>query len=137
LKAILIPPFVLIALTMALLLMMGRARVAALRSGAVRPRDIALGQNAWPDKITQLGNAYRNQFELPLLFYALIAFAAAAEKADIWFVALEWAFVALRFAHAFVHVTSNNLLFRFRLFAAGALVLILMWTLFFSRILLS
>jgi hypothetical protein len=137
LKAVLLPVFLLIALTLTLLFTMGRARVAAVASGAVRARDIALGQNAWPDHITQLGNSYRNQFELPLLFYVLVAFAIATEKTDIWFVVLEWAFVALRCAHAFIHVTSNKLAIRFRLFLGGASILSLMWALFAARILLA
>jgi hypothetical protein len=44
----------------------------SLRNREVRTSDIALGQPAWPRRLTQIDRAYHNQFELPLLFYALV-----------------------------------------------------------------
>ena len=38
-------------------------------------RDIALGQPDWPERPTQFGNAFHNQFELPVLFYVLTILA--------------------------------------------------------------
>ena len=61
--------------------------------------------------------------------------AIIAEKDDLLFVVLEWVFVGLRLAHAYVHTGSNNLLWRFQAFVAGALVLTIMWIVFAVRIL--
>lgn len=125
--AVLAPVFVQVALTFALLLSAGMARKAAVRAGEVRIKDIALGQDAWPARATQLGRAYQNQIEAPTLFYAAVALAVAARLTDGVFVALEWVFVAARLAHAYVHVTSNAVPIRFRAFAAGVFALIALW----------
>ena len=94
-----------------------------------------LGQNAWPDKVAQIGRAFQNQFELPLLFYVLAVLAIITKKDDLLFVVMEWIFVALRLAHAYIHCTSNHLLWRFQAFVAGAIVLTVMWIVFAVRIL--
>jgi hypothetical protein len=124
---VLAPVFVQIALTFLLLLWMGSLRLVALRAGAVRVRDVALGQPAWPDRPTQVGRAFHNQFELPVLFYVLVVLALITRKADAVFVVLEWLFVLSRLVHAAVHTGSNSMLPRFVVFAFGAIVLIAAW----------
>jgi hypothetical protein len=133
--AILAPVFAQVLLTVVLMLLMGRRRFAALGAGTARPEAIALGERAWPAPALQAANAYHNQFELPVLFYALVPLAMITRKADLLFVVMAWLFVALRYAHALVHATSNVLRLRFGLFVAGAVVLGLMWAIFALRIL--
>jgi len=132
--AVLLPVFVQVVLTFVLLFWMGGARVAAVSRGAVKVRDIALGQSAWPERETQIANCFHNQLQLPVLFYVLVALALLTRKADLVFVVLSWAFVLLRLLHAFIHVTSNHVPTRFRWFLAGAVVLLLMWGIFAVRI---
>src|SRR5437764_8445649 len=74
-QMVLLPVFVLVGLTFALLLWTARARRQAIVGGDTKIRDIALGQQNWPTRATQIGNCFGNQFELPLLFYILIALA--------------------------------------------------------------
>lgn len=136
LKIVLLPVFALVALTFVLLAALARSRIGAVIRGEVRMKEIALNQN-WPERITQLSNSFRSQFELPLLFYVLVAFEASSGLADAVFVGLEWAFVASRFAHAYIHVTSNHVVWRFRAFAAGFFLLVVMWSVFAARIVLS
>jgi len=134
---VLAPVFVLVLMTFALLIMTGRARLADLRAGRLRIADIALGQNAWPDSTAQIGNAFNNQFQLPLLFYVLVILALMTGKQDYVFIIAEWVFVLLRIAHAAIHVTSNNVVWRFQAYVAGAVVLMLMWAWYAVRILLA
>jgi hypothetical protein len=136
-QAILLPVFVQVALTFALMFWMGSVRVAAISRGQVKVRDMALGQPVWPERETQIANCYHNQFQLPVLYYVLVALALFTRKADLLFVVLSWAFVLLRWAHAFIHVTTNHVPTRFRWFLAGALVLLVMWIVFAVRILLG
>jgi hypothetical protein len=42
-------------------------------------------------------------------------------------VALAWIYVALRFTHSYVHLTSNTILTRFRIFIMSMLVLMINW----------
>ena len=85
-QAVLLPVFVQVGLTFILLLLMGRARFTALRAREVKLGDIALGQNAWPDRPAQFARSYQNQFELPILFYVLVVLAIITKKDDLLFV---------------------------------------------------
>ncbi|KQP09880.1 hypothetical protein ASF28_01485 [Methylobacterium sp. Leaf99] len=136
-QAILAPVFVQVLLTFALGVWMGRVRFAAVSAGGVKVGDIALGQKAWPARAQQAANAYANQFELPVLFYALVPLAFATRKADLFFVVLAWMFVATRIVHAGVFITTNHVPYRFRAFVAGVVVLLVMWVVFAVRLLAS
>jgi hypothetical protein len=135
-QMVLLPVFVLVGLTFVLLLWMGGARRQALVGGETKIRDIALGQQNWPTRTTQIGNCYRNQFELPLLLYVLIALALPLRHADLFIVLMSWVFVVTRFVHAGIFVTSNDLGRRSIAWFAGALVLFAMWIYFALKILL-
>jgi hypothetical protein len=134
--SVLLPVFLQIGLTFALLIAMVGSRRSALVSRETKIRDIALGQPNWPVRATQIGNCYRNQFELPVLFYVLIAIALPIRHADLVVVMLSWVFVVTRFVHAGIFVSSNDLGKRSSAWLAGALVLFAMWVYFALKILL-
>jgi hypothetical protein len=135
-QMVLLPVFVLVGLTFALLLWMATARARALTGKEIRIKDIALGQPNWPERATQVGNSFSNQFELPVLFYILIALALPLRRADLVIVLLSWVFVVTRFAHAGIFVTSNNVQQRSLAWFAGVLVLLAMWLYFALKLLL-
>lgn len=132
-QAILAPLFVQVAMTFVLLFTLGPVRVGAVRRGEVKVRDIALGQSAWPDRITQLARSHDNQYQLPVLFYVLVGLAIATAKVDGVLVWGAWVFVGSRILHAVIHTTTNFIMHRFYAFVAGALVLAAMWTWFAVR----
>ena len=134
-QAVFLPLLVQVALTFALLFWTARVRTRAVRERKVHMRDIALRQQNWPQRATQIANAYQNQLELPVLFYVVTILAWSTGQADLLFVVLAWVFVVLRLAHATIHVTSNRVPRRFAAFAAGVLVLLAMWVLFAVRLL--
>ena len=136
-QAVLAPLFVQVLLTFALLVLTGRGRFAAVRRGETRIGQIALGEPNWPARVQATGNAFSNQFELPVLFYVLVPLALITRKADLLFVVLAWLFVLTRIAHAGVFVTSNHVPTRFYAYMAGVLVLAAMWIVFALRILLA
>ena len=133
--SVLLPVYVQVALTVLLLLWMGSARLASLRSGEVKVKDIALGERNWPSGIVKIQNSYHNQFELPVLFYVLVVLALITRKADMLFVVMSWMFVASRLVHAAIHVTSNKVPLRFQAFVVGVLILVAMWVIFGIRVL--
>ena len=135
-QMVLLPVFVLVGLTFALLLWMASARGRALSSRETSFKDIALGQQNWPERATRIGNCFSNQFELPLLFYILIALALPLRRADLVIVLLSWVFVVTRFAHAGIFVSSNNVQQRSLAWFAGVLVLLAMWIYFALKMLL-
>ena len=135
-EAILLPMFVQVALTFVLLFWMGFLRTQALRSGAVKPEQIALRQPHWPLRVTQIGNAYHNQLELPVLFYVVTLLALITETLDVTLYVLSWMFVLSRMVHAYIHVTSNRLDRRGGVFGIGAIALLLIWVIVIARIVL-
>jgi len=135
-QMVLLPVFVQVALTFGLLLWMAQARGRAVSSGETKYKDIALRQSNWPVRATQVGNCYSNQFELPVLFYVLIALALPLRHADFLIVVLSWVFVITRFVHAGIFVNSNDVRQRSLAWFAGALVLLVMWIYFALKILL-
>ena len=50
---------------------------------------------------------------------------------------MAWVFVATRFVHAGVYLSTNHIPYRFRAYAVGTLVLLAMWILFAIRIFLA
>ncbi len=135
--AILLPVFVQVGLTFAVLLRLGYVRAAAIRAGAVERDRVVIDETGWPATVRQAGNCFRNQFELPVLFYAVMILALVTRQADGLFVLLAWLFVLSRIVHALVHVTTNDIRLRFPAFMVGVLVLFVMWVQFALGILLS
>ena len=111
-------------------------RTRAIAGGETKIRDIALRQPNWPERATAIANCFSNQFEIPVLFYVLIALALPLRHADLVIVMLSWAFVVTRFAHAGIFVTSNDVRTRSLAWFAGVLVLFAMWVYFALKILL-
>ena len=135
-QMVLLPVFVQIGLIFFLLFWMAVSRGQAISGGAVKPKDISLRQQNWPARVTQIGNCFANQFEIPVLFFVLIALALPLRHADLVIVMLSWVFVVTRFAHAGIFVTSNDLRSRSLAWFAGVLVLFAMWVYFALKILL-
>ena len=136
-QAILAPLFVEVLLTFVVGFWLARLRTSELTGRTIRPQDIDLGQPNWPRRTMQVANSYRNQFELPVLFYMLTILAILTKHADFLFVVLAWVFVLSRVIHAYIHVTSNELRSRGLSFGVGAVVLFIMWVIFIVRILLG
>ena len=131
---LLVPVFVHVVLILALLIVTGWGRVAAVKAGEVRPRDVALDNSKWPERLRKPANNYQSQFELPVLFYALVALIIATGLADRAFLILAWAFVASRLVHSYIHLGSNHLPHRLFAFAVGFATLAVMWLWFAVRL---
>jgi hypothetical protein len=134
---ILLPLFVQVALTFALMFWMAFGRIGALKRRETTLGNNALGQPNWPPRVQQISNCYHNQFQLPLLFYVLTVLAMITRHADLVFVVMAWLFVLSRLLHAYIHSGTNYVRHRFNAFAFGAIVLLAMWIIFAVRILLG
>jgi hypothetical protein len=134
-QMILLPLFVEVILTLVLLFWMAALRTGDFSSGAVQPDRVALREPNWPQRTTQVANAFSNQFELPVLFYVLTILEYVTHLAGIVFVVLAWVFVIFRILHAYVHVTSNIVRLRGSLYGVSALVLAIMWVIYIVEVL--
>ena len=108
-QALLLPVFVQVLLTLIVMLRMGQTRSASLAASRTHPnkKDVALGTHTWNEDATKAANNFSNQFEIPVLFYAVVAFALIVKQHDIVMVALAWIFVLLRVVHAAIHIGPN------------------------------
>jgi hypothetical protein len=127
--AILYPVFAQVLLTVVVYLLLLAARSRALNT-AGRQRgsgDIAMGRYAWPEDAEKLAHNQRNQFELPVLFYAVAAFTMLVGGVDVATLTLAWAFVASRVVHAAIHIGPNKVRWRGPVFILGFLIVTAMW----------
>lgn len=126
--AILWPAFALFALTMLVVVRLARMRFAAAAAGRVDPRYYkAFRGEGEPEEVAVTARNLNNLYEMPTLFYAGTAIAYAAGRADVALVALGWAYVVSRFIHSAIHLGSNRVRWRFRVFALGWLLLLAYW----------
>jgi hypothetical protein len=125
---ILYPIFGMIALTLFCIVRMGFLRFAAVKRGEVDPRYFSLYRGyEEPEKLAAYSRHIVNLFEAPVLFYVLVITAFLTGQTGNIVVVLAWAYVGLRVVHSYIHLTSNVVIVRFRLFIFSMLVLTLLW----------
>jgi hypothetical protein len=124
---ILIPVFVQVLLTLFLLFRVALLRFAALKGREVNPKDVSLNEPNWPPKVTQVSNCFNNQFQLPVLFYAVIAFVQIYGVVDWGFIVLAWVFAVSRLMHAYFYSTTNYVPNRRLAYTIGYAVIAVMW----------
>jgi len=137
--AILYPVFAQVLLTVVVycLLLTARARAIGAAGGLRGKGDLAMGRYAWPEDAEKRAHNQRNQFELPVLFYAAAGFAMIVGAADVAMVALAWAFVVSRIVHAAIHIGPNRVRRRGPVFILGFLIVTAMWARLFLHVVMS
>ena len=123
-----------VLLTLVILVLMGRERVPRIMSGEIRMADVAVERTAYPLRARLLSNNFDNQFQLPVLFYVAVMLVLWTGGVGWVELILAWLFVALRYVHAAIHVTTNTLLQRFAVYTAGLAVLAALWLLLVFRL---
>jgi hypothetical protein len=99
--------------------------------------DLAMGRVEWPDDAAKRAASYRNQFEAPVLFYAVVAFALITKGADTLMIVLAWLFVLTRIVHAAIHIGPNKVRWRSPAFALGFAIVAIMWIKLFLHVVSS
>lgn len=132
---IVLPVLAQVLLTFAVLVLMGRARSRSMRANRQRLEDMSLATDKdWDENARKASNNFKNQFELPVLFYVVCLFALATRMVDMVFFALAWVFVLSRIAHTAVHLGPNVVAWRGTVYLVGFAALIGMWALLTWRI---
>lgn len=102
-------------------------RKAAFDSKQVSMADVAVSTTAYPEPARLAAANLTNQFETPVVFFALIMLAMEVGATSYIMAGLAWAYVATRVAHTLVHVGANDLRLRATIFAIGVALLFGMW----------
>lgn len=97
----------------------------------------ALHSDAWPDSVLKTSNNLQNQFESPVLFYALCFMLWALNSVNVFSLLIAWGFVFLRVLHAFVHTGSNTVAIRKKVFMTSTILLIVLCICVINAILIT
>jgi hypothetical protein len=127
--AIFWPVIAQVALVHVVYFLMLKRRYRAVRAGLAKPQDYWVPAIE-PEPSATVARSLINQFELPVLFFLVCVLFYVTAGVNHAVVAVAWLFVLSRFAHAYVHVTSNRLRVRQRLFVTGFVVNSVLWGLF-------
>lgn len=127
-KLMLLPVFAQVLLTSVVMILMGRRRIKAAKTkeiniSAFRTMDLT-GAN---EQVIATSRNFDNQFQMPMLYLFSVLFCLQFGLADLTFLVMGVVFVALRYWHTIIHIGSNNVRQRFRIFLLGCLVLWLIW----------
>ncbi len=128
--ALVYPMAAMVLLTFVILIVMFRGRVRAVRDGTASVGFYKTYQEgSEPRSAAQLSRHYVNLFETPTLFYVACIIAMVIGQTGTAIVALAWAYVVARVAHALIHTGSNKLQARMRSYMVSCAILFAMWTL--------
>lgn len=136
-SSVLLPALVLMLVTLLVWLNMLLRRVVAVKHSGLDLQEYPTPEkfNAMlSDRVQAPANCFRNLLELPVIFYALTAFASINSVADSLFINMAWAFVSLRALQACVHCTYNKVMHRFFAYLISSLVLWVMVIRFFMTL---
>jgi len=124
-SSILWPMLAHIGLTFFLYAWLTFARTLAVRSGEIEYGCFVLGREE-PLHIARITRNLTNQFELPVIFYAIVVLLIALGQVTWIDVAAAWLFVAGRVIHTLVQTLTDNVPLRGQVFLinfAGVAVL--------------
>lgn len=102
-------------------------RKNAFTSGAVRPADVSVSTERYPVPARLATANFTNQFESPVIFFAVVMVAMETGATGYVMALLAWLYVATRVIHTFIHVGPNKLPLRGAVYGIGFIALFCMW----------
>lgn len=104
-------------------------RQKAVHEKIIELDDLAKKDNE-PEHSRRWVNNLNNQFEVPVLFYAIVAMLFATGSVTELQVGLAWLFLIGRVLHSVVQVSGDNVQLRGVVFTMNFLAVFAMWALF-------
>jgi|SRR5215470_11221467 len=101
------------------------ARQRAVKQGKVEYACFALSRDE-PQEIARITRNLANQFELPVIFYALIILLSARGRVASVDVIAAWAFVVGRVIHTLVQTLTDDVPLRGRVFMINFLAVVVL-----------
>lgn len=102
-------------------------RKAAFTSGAVRPEEVTVSTERYPVPARLAAANFTNQFETPVVFFALVMVAMETGATGHVMAVLAWIYVATRVIHTLIHIGPNKLKLRGAVYGVGIIALFCMW----------
>jgi hypothetical protein len=117
-----------VLLTFVVWLYMYFRRLSFIASKKLKTEELtdSLLEQLSPPSVSNPSNNFKNLFEIPVIFYALVLYLFSTQQVDVVYVNAAWIFVIFRALHSAVHCTFNliNLRFGFYLVSSIAVWLI-------------
>lgn len=122
--SLILPMLVQVLLTLAVMFWLAYTRFSVLlRADGMKK----VRKDGFPVRALNASDNFKNQFEIPVLFYALCLLMITTELESQGAVIAAWVFIAARVVHAFVHLTKNIIFpWRFLSFFISALCVVVM-----------
>jgi hypothetical protein len=100
-------------------------RVGAIRRGEVEHSSFILSREE-PIEIARVSRNLSNQFELPVIFYAVVVLLIALGRVGVIDVFAAWVFVAGRVIHTLVQTLTDNVPLRGSVFVINFLAVVVL-----------
>ncbi|WP_394692639.1 MAPEG family protein [Hyphobacterium sp.] len=125
---ILTPALILICWTLVMWMWMYATRIPAMQKAKIDPTKMQekSEMDVLPKEVRRIADNYNHLHEQPVIFYALVFYAALAGSDTMVTVYAAWTYVALRIAHSLIQALWNFIPVRFAVFMLSSLVLVLM-----------
>ncbi len=124
-NSILWPMLAQIGWTFVLYVWLTIARARAVARGEVKYSAFALGRNEPPD-VARITRNLANQFELPVIFYAVIVLLVVIGRVSLIDVLAAWVFVGGRVIHTLVQTLTDDVPLRGRAFMINFAALVVL-----------
>jgi hypothetical protein len=122
--AIFSPFFASIFLTFLVWVYMYVRRIGFITSIKIRSQDLTVPNTLAqisPANVSNPSDNFKNLFEIPVIFYALVLYLFLTKQVDAIYVNAAWVFVVFRVLHSAVHCTFNLIMLRFYLYLFATL----------------
>ncbi len=127
-KWLLVTVFAQILLTSWVMVLMGQRRFKAAKQKQISMAAFqTMNLTGADEQVIATGRNFDNQFQMPLLYLFAVLFMLQLGLSDLTFALLGTVFIVLRYWHTFIHIGSNALKARFRVFLLGCVVLWVIW----------
>jgi hypothetical protein len=101
------------------------ARVGAVRRGEAQYTTYLFGREE-PHQAARISRNLKNQFELPVIFYAVVVLLIAIGRVSSVDVVAAWVFVAGRVVHTLVQTLTDNVQLRGAVFTINFLAVVVL-----------
>lgn len=122
--AIFSPFFAMVVLTLLVWVYLYIRRISFITRRKIRSQDLAVPgvlAKISPPTVSNPSDNFKNLFEIPVIFYALVLYLFVTKQVDIVYVSAAWIFVVFRALHSVVHCTFNLIMLRFYLYLFSTL----------------
>lgn len=111
----------------AVVLLNAKRKAADVKTGQFDREKAAMDNEAWSKPVVLTSKNLANQFQFPVVFYVLCLILSSLNAVTAPVLVVACLFVACRYLHAYVHVSSNYVPLRLRAFVLSMLVLIVLF----------